>query len=122
MLTPTTPMSLFDSLLQLALLSVMTGFAYASVMNVWLNGEIFVVPRSRVEAWREYEYGCSLGESVKKFFATLLLCPFCLSYHVLWPCWLLSFLYGAHFFQLILYWLLSQVVAEQVYRRIKNDD
>ena len=80
---------------QILLDIVAIALAINQVCDTWFNGSIFAVPRAYLEAWQSIEDPTGL-DRVRLFFADLLLCPFCLSHHVMilmiLAFWLPSFL------------------------------
>lgn len=103
---------------------VMIALAINQVCDTWFNGTIFAGTRAYLEVWQDVA-GDTRTDRVRRFFANLLMCRFCLSHHVMLffivVCWLPTFLlswgiftmfpvYGLAALRLSL--LLSDVVPE----------
>lgn len=65
--------------------------AINQVCDTWFNGSIFAGARAYMEVWQDVESPRRV-DRMRRFFANLLSCPFCLSHHVMFflvvVCWL----------------------------------
>ena len=80
---------------QILLDIVSIALAISQVCDTWFNGTIFAARRAYLEAWQGSD-NLGWGVRIKLFFADLLLCPLCLSHHVMFvlvaACWLPTFI------------------------------
>lgn len=70
---------------QILLDIVVIAAAINQVCDTWFSGSLFAGPRAYLEAWQGpaiFENPTRLDRA-RLFFADLLLCPFCLSHHVM---------------------------------------
>ena len=70
---------------------VALALAINQVCDTWFNGSIFAGTRAYLEVWQDVESSRYI-DRIRRFFANLLSCQFCLSHHIMFflvvICWL----------------------------------
>lgn len=81
--------------------SAVVALVATSIIRAWLGSSLFATPRAWLEPLQELDHAPTCEEKTRSKISELLLCPFCLSYHVCFWIMVLFYVPSLIFFMVV---------------------